>query len=118
VFERQPRKIFQADAQPVSLLLQKPARAGGAQRIGSHLPGLFQTVFQPYDERVVPAELDDGFGVGVVVQQPGGQLYAALHAAGELLDVLVGAVAEPGAPVEIRRPLKPGVNAGVVGLQT
>ncbi len=42
----QSGEVLDLDAQAVGLLLHKTARTCGAKRIGSHLPGLFQPIFQ------------------------------------------------------------------------
>ena len=57
--EGQGVEILDPDAQPVRLLLQEPARAGGAQRVRSHLPRPLETTFQFDHERALPADLDD-----------------------------------------------------------
>ena len=51
-------EIIDADAEAVGLLLQEPARAGGAERVGSHLPGLVQSTFQFDNQRALPADLN------------------------------------------------------------
>ena len=70
--QSQARKVLHADANPVCLLLQEPARASSTERIGGDFPRLFQAIFQLYQQRALTADLHDSFDVGVTSQQAGG----------------------------------------------
>ena len=68
-FQSQRAKVFDLDTQAVGLLFQKTAGAGGAQRIGSHLPGLFQAILQFNYQRTLPADLNNGSGFRIIMQE-------------------------------------------------
>jgi hypothetical protein len=53
-------------------LLNKSAGASGAERVRRHLPGLFQAVLKPDNEGALPPDLNNGLGVGVAIEQTGG----------------------------------------------
>ncbi len=71
-FQRQAGEVLHGDAQAVGLLLQEHARAGGAQRVGGHAPGLAEPVNKLHNEGALTADLDYGLGIRMKVEHAGG----------------------------------------------
>jgi hypothetical protein len=67
-FQRSAGEIIQADADTVRLLLQEPACPRSAERVGNNLPGFLQTILKRYDERTLPADLNNGFYIGIEME--------------------------------------------------
>ncbi len=64
-------EIFDPDAEAVGLLLQKPARSGGTERVRSHLPRLVQPIIQFDHQRALPADLHYRPSVRMQVKKSG-----------------------------------------------